>query len=101
MGNLGIGTLRLVGGVTPAEEAERLACGSRDLLAAAKSFGAVSDAIRDCALAIGFVSPERRRDLPVAEFAQAKSRAVETTGRGASVALVFGREDRGLTRDEA
>ncbi|HET6205150.1 MAG TPA: RNA methyltransferase [Planctomycetota bacterium] len=101
MGNLGIGNLRLVGGVPPGEEAERMACASRDILVEARCFETLPPAIADCALAIGFVSPERRREPPVVELPGILRRIGGIAAEGGTVALVFGREDRGLSREEA
>ena len=101
MGNLGIGSLRLVGGVDPGEEAEKTSCASRDVLAEARRCEPLRDAIADCALAVGFVSPERKRELPVVDLPLVLPRIASTAAEGGIVALVFGREDRGLTREEA
>lgn len=101
MGNLGVGALRLVGGVEPGEEAQRMSCASRDLLAEARRFETLAGAIAESALAVGFVSPERRRELPVVELPEVLMRIAATAAEGGGVALVFGREDRGLTREEA
>ncbi|MCI0585995.1 MAG: hypothetical protein L0323_04030 [Planctomycetes bacterium] len=101
MGNLGVASLRLVGGVEPGEEAERMACASRDVLAEARRFETLAEAVADSVLAVGFVSPERRRELPVVDLHGVLPRIASTAAGGGSVALLFGREDRGLTREEA
>jgi TrmH family RNA methyltransferase len=99
--NLGIEDLRLVRGVSPGEEAARMACAGRDLLDRAMQFSSLEEAVADAAFVVGFVSPERRRDLPTADLSTVVSRIAQAARAGGVVALVFGKEDRGLTREEA
>lgn len=83
----------------PAPRAVWRAAGATDLLEKAKVVDCVDDAIRDCGLVIGTSARGRRIPWPIIN-----PRDCGTTVWKESichpVALLFGREDRGLTNDE-
>jgi tRNA/rRNA methyltransferase len=83
----------------PDPEAVALASGAGDVLAAARVFGRLEDAIADAILAVGFSS--RPRDLSHGPLAirEAAPAIVAAWARG-RVALVFGNETFGLTNEE-
>jgi len=78
-----------------------MACAARDLLDKSQACARLEEAVGDAAFVVGFVSPERRRELPTVDLSTLIPRISGTTAQGGIVALVFGREDRGLTREEA
>ena len=85
----------------PDPQAEWRAAGATDVLRAARVFDTVDEAIADCALVAGTSARRRRIPLPVdnaADFA-ARAASIGPAG-GGMVAVLFGREDSGLTNDE-
>ncbi len=76
------------------------AAGAVDIVDGARVFDRVEDAIGDCGLVAGTSARRRRVPWPLASVAQFADRlAVEDLG-GRPVAIMFGREDRGLSNDE-
>jgi TrmH family RNA methyltransferase len=102
MKNGGFRDLRLVGGPRLDGEAEKMAWKSLDVLRAAKRFDSLAAAVADCRLIVAFSSRPRRSDRPLLEIDEALPRlaAAARASRSARIALLFGREDRGLTREE-
>lgn len=99
--NFGIGQLRLVAPrCNPlGEESRRMAVHGGKLLEAAMTFGTLADAVADCRRVVatsGRSEPEPGTVVP-ADAGLAWLLAAETE---APAALVFGREDRGLSNDE-
>lgn len=97
--NTGLGGLRLVRPPELGVQARRMAWRSLDVLARAKSFGSLPDALADCRRAIGFTARSQRsvtgiRALP------AIAPAILDHAAGGRTALVFGPEHRGLSRNE-
>lgn len=84
----------------PADEAIWRAAGAADLLAAATVVDDLAEAISDCSFVIGTSARERRISWPLVDAREAARRALVAATAGARVAVVFGREDRGLTNDE-
>ena len=84
----------------PDPQAEWRAAGATDVLDAAKVFDTVDEAIADCALVAGTSARRRRIPLPV-ETAAAFAADLAASGAGGKpLAVLFGREDSGLTNDE-
>lgn len=82
--------------VFPHPEAEALASGAADLLAAAQVCATLDAAIGDATLAIGFSARHRDLSLPELDVRAAAALAVEEAAHG-EVALVFGTESVGLS----
>ena len=75
------------------------AAGARDVLENAKIVQSVDEAIADCSLVIGTSARERRIPWPLINPRQCGER-IWAEADGHKVALLFGREDRGLTNEE-
>jgi tRNA C32,U32 (ribose-2'-O)-methylase TrmJ len=100
MKNMGIHSLALVAPKRfPDPEAEALASGADDVLAAAKVFNTLPEAIGDCVAAYALSARMREwgpENLAVREAAP----AALSDASGGPVAFVFGNEASGLTNDE-
>lgn len=100
MKNFGFRDLRLVG---PREydphRIEGIAHQSRDLLARVARFERLEDAVADCVHVVGFTARGRTAKRNVQRPRAAAGEILAQAVAGA-VALVFGREDRGLTNEE-
>jgi tRNA/rRNA methyltransferase len=100
MKNMGLSDLRLV---NPCQrdhpEALKFAVAARDLLESATLFPSLRDAISDCPFSIATTRRhgKYRQEIFTPEEIAVKIRSVEG---GGGTALVFGREDSGLTTDE-
>ena len=84
----------------PHNEADMMAAGADDVLAAAECFDTLAEAVADCQLVLGCTARSRRVALDELLPRDGAARIVEATAAGASVAVVFGRERTGLTNDE-
>ncbi len=84
----------------PHVEADALAAGADDLLAAARIHGTLAEALGDCRLVLGCTARTRRVALAEQVPRDAAARLLAAAGEGDEVALVFGRERTGLTNDE-
>ncbi len=101
--NTGGGELALVQPEFDEEQARRMAVHARGVLEAAIRAGSLAEAVSGCGLVVGTTvrgGPYRERSREVRELAGAIEGWQRTSGAGARVALVFGREDRGLSNDE-
>lgn len=100
MSNFGISSLRLVNPYEPSFREARSAVGAAQLLASAREYTSLADAIADCALVVG-TTAVHHRDLqhPVHQLENAAGlmRARLNSGR---VALLFGSEKTGLSNDD-
>jgi TrmH family RNA methyltransferase len=101
MGNMGISDLALVGGLDHLDmvEARTMACWAGDLLEAARPFPTLAEAVADCGLVAGTsarVGLYRDHSRLPREWAPILLEAAQQQ----PVALVFGREDKGLSNDE-
>ena len=100
MKNMGLSRLYLVAPKTyPAERALWRAANAADVLRRAIVVDTLEQAVADCGLVIGASARERRIPWPLLTPRECGDRCY---GEAAThlVALVFGREDRGLTNDE-
>ncbi len=101
MANCGLSELRLA---APSPDltwafAEQMAVHATDILAARKTFPSLAEAVADCAAVVG---TSRRGGLYRQHSAEAREAVPDllATAAKAPVALVFGREDKGLTNEE-
>ncbi|MCJ0825985.1 RNA methyltransferase [Luteimonas sp. 50] len=101
MKTMGLSRLALVAPERyPHADADALAAGADDVLAAASLHETLAAAVADCRLVLGCTARSRRIALPEQSPREAAARALAEAGRGAEVALVFGRERTGLDNDE-
>lgn len=100
MKNMGISQLYLVEPKDfPAEKAVWRAAGAGDVLENAVVVSSLDEAISDCSLVVGTSARERRIPWPLMTPRECGDR-VWVESSQAEVALIFGREDRGLTNEE-
>ena len=100
MKNMGLSELCLVEPREyPAPRAVWRAAGAREVLSNATVVDSVDEAITDCSLVIGTSARERRIPWPLINPRECGVR-VWAEAQKHKVALLFGREDRGLTNDE-
>jgi TrmH family RNA methyltransferase len=83
----------------PCAEATARASSANDLLARARVCTSLDAALQDCGLVIGASARMRSLSWPQLDPRQAAERLVEE-GRQAPVAVIFGRENSGLTNEE-
>lgn len=100
MSNFGISSLRLVNPYEPSFREARSAVGAAELLASAREYTSLPDAIADCALVVG-TTAVHHRDLqhPVHRLENAAGLMRERLNSG-RVALLFGSEKTGLSNDD-
>ncbi|MGH8492348.1 MAG: tRNA (cytosine(32)/uridine(32)-2'-O)-methyltransferase TrmJ [Moraxellaceae bacterium] len=85
--------------IFPSAEATSLASGASDVLAKARVVATLEEAVADCTLVIGTSARSRTIPWPLMNARQA-GEAVQAESQSQKVAIVFGREDRGLTNEE-
>jgi len=100
MKNMGLHDLCLVAPkVFPSEEAVSRASGATDILDSAKVVESVTEAIADCQLVVGTSARERHIPWPLVDPREMAA-VVAPLPDDVTVAVLFGREDRGLTNEE-
>lgn len=100
MKNMGLADLCLVAPKRfPDPEADARASGATDILAAATLVDTLEDAIADCHLVVGTSARGRHIPWPIMNPRELAG-VVGKVARDTRVAIVFGREDRGLTNEE-
>lgn len=100
MKNMGLTRLYLVEPRQyPDEQAEWRAASAGDILDNAVVTQSLEQAIGDCQFVIGTSARERRIPWPLLDPRQCAERVDQLSG-SEQVAIMFGREDRGLTNDE-
>lgn len=100
MKNMGLTRLYLVAPEKfPDEQAVWRAAAAGDLLDSAVITATVEEAIGDCQFVVGTSARERRIPWPLLDPRQCAARIDAVCGRE-QVAIMFGREDRGLTNEE-
>ena len=100
MKNMGLSRLYLVEPQQfPDEQAVWRAASAGDLLDTAVVTDTLDEAIADCQFVVGTSARGRRIPWPLLDPRQCAERVAEVSGRE-QVAILFGREDRGLTNDE-
>jgi len=104
--NMGIPNLRLVDPRDyPSDVAMWRAVSATDVLERAKVFPTLVEAVADCSMVIGASARSRRMPWPMLSPRQCARHVLEEIQRATAedsgqIALVFGREDTGLTNDE-
>lgn len=100
MKTMGLSDLVLVDPIEPPQShASALAAGATDILAAARTVSTLAEATADCRLVMATSARSRTLDWPMLNPRQAGKQAV-SEGQHGKVALVFGRENSGLTNEE-
>ncbi len=100
MKNMGLSRLYLVAPRQyPHEQADWRAASASDVLESAVVTDTLDQAIGDCQFVVGTSARERRIPWPLQDARQCAVRMAEASGRE-QVAVLFGREDRGLTNEE-
>jgi len=98
MSNLAVGDLRLVDAASfDAELARGVACWGRDVVDSARAFSRLEEAVADCHEVVGFASDSGRHrvsQLVLKDWVASLPMSVEKR-----VALVFGSEENGLSRE--
>ncbi|WP_252179505.1 tRNA (cytosine(32)/uridine(32)-2'-O)-methyltransferase TrmJ [Endozoicomonas sp. 4G] len=83
----------------PSGKAHALASGADDLLTRARVVGSLEEAVADCHFVVGTSARVRGVSLPLVDPRACAGRILGEAGSG-KIALVFGREDRGMTNEE-
>jgi tRNA (cytidine32/uridine32-2'-O)-methyltransferase len=101
MKNMGLSQLWLVEPRTfPADEAKWRAAGAADILERAVVVASLEEAIADCQFVVGTSARGRRIPWPTLDPRRCAEKIEGARLSGARTAVVFGREDRGLTNEE-
>lgn len=101
MANFGFSHLSVVAPYEAHWREAQSAIGAESLLQNAKMTESLAEAIADCTLVIGTGTLTRRKaEQPVIPLPELGERVCSELARGARIALVFGSEKRGLTRDD-
>ena len=100
MKTMGLSQLWLVDPVTaPDGKASAMSAGAGDILANAKTVGTLSEAIADCGLVVGTSARSRTLSWPMLDPTACADKLIQEVSQY-PVALVFGRENSGLTNEE-
>jgi len=100
MKTMGLSRLTLVDPKTfPSPDATALAAGAADILEHVTIVKTLEEAISDCVLVFGTSARSRTIPWPLLDVRPAAQLAVQETQHG-DIAIIFGREDRGLTNEE-
>ena len=86
--------------IYPSAEATARASGADDLLAKARVYETLDQAIEGCHLVIGASARLRTVEWPQLDPRMCAAKVLEECGRDAEVALLFGRESSGLSNAE-
>jgi TrmH family RNA methyltransferase len=98
--NFGVRELRLVTPYEASFREARSAVGAGAVLAAAREFSSVAEAVADCRLVIGSTAARRRElEQPLVGLEEAAPPVQAALARG-RVALLFGSEKHGLRRED-
>jgi tRNA/rRNA methyltransferase len=101
MVNFGFGHLRVVEPYEKAFREARSAVDAEPVLTAAEAFEQVTDAVADCALAVGTAEGRQRTtEEPLQRLEAGVEEIRQQLRSGARVAVLFGSEKRGLSNEE-
>ncbi|HEY1766344.1 MAG TPA: RNA methyltransferase [Terracidiphilus sp.] len=101
MANFGFSRLAVVAPYEQHWREARSAVGAEDLLQNARRTESLAEAVADCTLVVGTGTLDRRKpEQPAAALPDLVSHLQHALGSGGRVALVFGPEKRGLTRED-
>ena len=101
MANFGFHRLAVVAPYEAHWREARSAVQAEELLRNAKRTESLNDAVADCTLVLGTGTlAHRKPQQPVVALPDLRQRVAKELGRGGRVALVFGPEKRGLTRED-
>ena len=101
MKNMGLTELYLVNPLQfPHEKAIWRSASAVDVVKNAKVVATLDEALEDCQLIVGTSARDRRIPWPMLEPKSCGARAVAEHNLGHEVAIIFGREDRGLKNEE-
>ena len=101
MKTMGFGSLCLVNPKEfPSEEVTALAANASDLIDSVQVVNCIEEALDGCNLVIGTSSRDRKVPWPNESIASAAPKIISEADKNNTVAILFGREDRGLTNDE-
>lgn len=100
MKTMGLSQLCLVAPKSePDGQAYALAAGASEILASAKTYDNLAEAVADCALVVGSSARSRTLSWPMLSPRECGVKAIQEAVQ-APVALVFGRESSGLSNEE-
>ncbi len=100
MSNFGLTQLRLVNPYHVAFEGARSAVGAADVLASAKEFRTVGEAVADCALVVGTTAVGHRDLQHPLQRLEAGARLMRSALASKNCALLFGSEKFGLSNKD-
>lgn len=101
MANFGFTRLTVVAPYEPHWREARSAVGSVELLQHAKESPTLAEAVRECTLVLGTGTlTHRKPEQPVIRTNELAPRTVTELNRGGRIAVVFGPEKHGLTRED-
>jgi tRNA/rRNA methyltransferase len=101
MANFGLRRLSVVAPFDPTWREARSAIGAPELLTNAVESATLAEAVADCTLVVGTGTIARRKpEQPVVPLSDLASLVSQELTRGGRVALVFGSEKHGLTRED-
>ena len=101
MKTMGFGNLCLVNPKKfPSEEVTALAANASDLIDTVQVVNSLEEALDGCNLVVGTSSRDRKVPWPNESIISASPKIIAEADKDNIVAILFGREDRGLTNDE-
>ena len=101
MKTMGLSQLVLVAPKTyPHPDIDALAAGAQDLIDKIEIVDTLEQAIQDCHLVFGTSARSRTIPWPLLDVRPAAKEALQAATQQQNIAIVFGREDRGLTNEE-
>ena len=101
MKTMGFGNLCLVNPKKfPSEEVTALAANASDLIDTVQVVNSLEEALDGCNLVVGTSSRDRKVPWPNESIISASPKIIAEADKDNTVAILFGREDRGLTNDE-